>query len=145
MELSMHSLPDIIERLQNATRPERELDSAIAVALRIPPGGEDDTHWLVRNFPEWRGLNGRVICVHTDGSDGPSWKAQTYTASVDAALLLAPAGVMWSIFKEAADGDINAFCYSAWCGFYAAGARHRCAAIALCLAALRLRKERENG
>ena len=77
----------LVERIEAATGLDRELDAAIAAALRI--GTEHD--WA-RNYPKWEGRSdGRV---HLE-KHGPSFAAPTYTASIDAAMTLVPEG--WSV------------------------------------------------
>lgn len=86
----MTDLTALIERLEKAEGPSEELDAEISVALRLTP--EDlnlNADWISRNFKVWRANeNGIVRAVHSDGSDGPWFKADCFTSSIDVALTL---------------------------------------------------------
>lgn len=93
----MTNLPDdviermvtLVDRIEAATGPDREVDAAIAAALRI--GTEHAWAW---NFPAWEGrADGRVYLEQ----GGPSFAAPAYTASIDAAMTLVPKDVRWTI------------------------------------------------
>lgn len=78
----------LIERIESADGPDRELDAEIAVAIRYFPQNVGFV-WkndLEPNCPEI----GRVTCVTSLGTGGPHYAAPRYTASIDAALTLFP-------------------------------------------------------
>lgn len=80
----------LIERIESADGPDRELDAEIAVAIRYFPQNVGFV-WkndLEPNCPEI----GRVTCVTSLGTGGPHYAAPRYTASIDAALTLVPEG-----------------------------------------------------
>lgn len=82
----MPDYAELIERLEKATGPDRELDAIIMRAI-YPELGDTmvtDTGW----------------CVGGD-HDAPS-KSRPYTASVDAALTLVPDGHSYELTKSAA-------------------------------------------
>lgn len=70
-------LEGLIERVEAATGPDRELDCEIAIAAGAVP---DD---MERSFHPnvWRGIY-----------DNRSWRAPEYSASLDAAMTLVPRG-----------------------------------------------------
>jgi hypothetical protein len=85
----------IIERLESATEGSRELDAAIAVAVRsmVTASGGQVPKWADENFPVWRVARAGVVeVVHDDGHGSLNWHAPHYTTSLDAALALVPGG-----------------------------------------------------
>ena len=88
---------DLIARLERATEGSRELDAEIAVAVRSldTEGDKSLPKWAGKNYPIWRARpDGRVECVHTDGTGSLNWSPLHYTTSIDATLSLVPEG--WS-------------------------------------------------
>ena len=115
----------LIERLEAASGPDRELDEAIADALfpaepfvqlaDAPPG---------TGFRAWR-------------QDGHVQSALRYTASIDAALTLVPEG--WA--KNVIDCDNGDALVELWTDTLSSAARAKTWPIALCLAALKAREQ----
>lgn len=84
----MSELKSLLERVEKATGPDRELDAALGSVFRVPPN-PNPPHWIIDNFPVWRGRqDGRIEVVHENGDGGVHWRAAPYTASLDAALAL---------------------------------------------------------
>lgn len=73
---SVKALADLADRVEAAQGPDRELDCAIAIALSFPPSASArygrEAVWTCEN--------------------GYRWHCPTYTASLDAAMLLVPEG-----------------------------------------------------
>jgi hypothetical protein len=84
----------LAERCENTTFPDRELDAAIAAAVRI--GTEHVWAW---NYPAWEGrADGRVYLE----KGGPSFTAPNFTLSVDAAsTLFSPS----TLYRSGHDGE----------------------------------------
>ena len=130
---------DLIARLERATEGSRELDAEIAVAVRSldTEGDKSLPKWAGKNYPIWRARpDGRVECVHTDGTGSLNWSPLHYTTSIDAALSLVPEGHDWIV------ADVNG---------HVGGTPYACVgskkphfaetpALALCIAALRARR-----
>lgn len=77
---------ELITRLEAATGPDREIDLDIAVGLKIAPGGEK---WERRNGRYDQGGSPHLRENRApDPGPWPTFSAQPYTASVDAALAL---------------------------------------------------------
>ena len=124
----MPDLNDLIARLEAATGPDRALDAEIAEACGTMP------HGLTRALS-----NGEPAEWWWDGEDC-LWPPE-FTASVDAAITLAPNDLMW--FLGRLDSSDMRFCATisergavgskTWRGFSASPA------IALCVAALNAR------
>jgi hypothetical protein len=138
------SLDELIERLEKLEGPDRELDAEIAVAVQRPRAG-----WLYTAtrlsefgtrddgfpFPDnWFVLIERTDCP---GVGHQYFRPPAYTASLDAAMTLLPAG-----WYGCLDG-IGSHCTSARFGpptdGEECGADHASPAIALCIASLRAR------
>ena len=132
------SIDELIEALETATGPSRELDARITVCCRVPFHGAEPR--LFDNFPVWRVVKHasegcRVECVHDNGISSGVWKPQHWTGSLDAALRLVPDGRLWSVGTI-----ING---SGYCAVLSNdGQSHRGAtpAIAICIAAMKARK-----
>ena len=143
---------DLIARLERATEGSRELDAEIAVAVRSldTEGDKSLPKWAGKNYPIWRARpDGRVECVHTDGTGSLNWSPLHYTTSIDAALSLVPEPkkLAWGVGTMKRDGDPK-ITYAANCrrfGRIDAGqplfdAEAATPALALCIAALRARR-----
>lgn len=127
-------MQDLIERLEKATGPDRELDGLIFQEV----GGD---HWLnaMRRSQEPSGCPLEIAEV-TARTYAPS-----FTASIDAALTLVPEGMWWLIGAGQTRPDEPL--YGAQIrkpGFSTGGevvseAEHSCMAVALCMAALKAR------
>jgi len=66
-----------------AGEASREMDAELTAILKIPSAIVPD--WAVTNFPHWRARSdGRVECVHEDGSGGAHWQPNRITSSLDA-------------------------------------------------------------
>lgn len=131
----MTDIDALIERLEKAEGPSRELDAEIAVALRVSPQPGNNNHWAVKNFSWWTASkSGRVYAMHTKTNQrGPHWQSLEYTSSIDAALTLLGDDPEWSI--ERCHYDLHG-CYRAVV-LVGGEAMHMKPAIALCIAALR--------
>lgn len=136
------TLDDLIALLEKAEGPCRKLDAEIAVALRIPPSGSHNNEWARKNFPVWRAGDGKVVCIHDDGSSGPFWVVLEHTSSIDAALTLVPEGWRWAVNYDPDRGPQYAAAVKRsgddWPRVFDMA---RSPAIALCVAALKARKE----
>src|SRR5690606_489525 len=112
----------LIERIEAATRPDRELDAEIAVAKG----------W--RKLPEANWFTPPNLTVLHHKSDLPD-----FTASIDAALTLVPEG--WFTFFVAQDRHSGSWVWHLW-GGYGVTRRSRSpeAALAICAAALKARE-----
>jgi len=131
----MSELLKLAEKCIEAEGPSRELDAKLGAAVG----------W-------WIGLN----------DDPGSWELPPYTASIDAALTLAPAGWRWEISNNAIDRGIDrcvppndTYCEvgpwallerpspededANWFGVQVAGSGGKTTALALCAAALKAR------
>ncbi|WP_416355541.1 hypothetical protein ACLNGM_14980 [Aureimonas phyllosphaerae] len=83
----MTDLFDIIDRLDDATGPDREIDAAIDATLRV--GKDSLPTWAHERFPVWRATKlGMVEAVTSEGR-GPSWDSLRFTGSIEAATVLA--------------------------------------------------------
>ena len=108
------AMKDLIERLEKATGPDREIDARIAYAVKPA---------LVRmgSLEEWLQTEaaGRVL---------------NYTWSIDDAIMLVPNGLHWSLNdrSEARVGGPAG-------GYMLKGGEHKTPAVALCIAALKAR------
>lgn len=119
-------MSDLIERLEKATGPNRELDEAIALAV-LSAGGEVRLLGMADDDPPLK------MFTYPDGSKGTALR---YTSSLDAALTLVPEGFAADII-----------CYTSGNGRTAVWNEpsiFRCdrgstPAIALCIAALKAR------
>jgi hypothetical protein len=117
---------DIIERLERASGPDRELDIAILKAT-------DANGYLIED-------DGTIL-VECDMGEGPGWfnigyEVPTFTASIDSALTLVPANHDWSLHAD--NGEAIAGCMpSSEDGCDIADCPGATPAIALCIAALK--------
>lgn len=144
------ALSDLIERLEKATGPDRELDVAIGFAVgRIR---ERDGNYLYAT-----GNDSDMVVEPNEYDDHlVSQPLSYYTASIDAALTLVPEG-SWAgldpiFFDEPGRVLFDAIiCRPDWSQWTPAGewigrkeARAATPALALCIAALRARLSQEN-
>lgn len=118
--------PDLIERLEAASGPDRELDAEIAVAIGL---GKATANHAGRYWKQGD--------LHVTG------EAPAYTASIDAALTLVPEG--WTYEgRQGPSGFPHLWTLSTIkCGdvrYTTVTGRARSAAITLCIAALRARE-----
>ena len=124
-------MKDLIEKLAQAEGPSRELDIAIkaavygGVALVSPFNGE----WCVYRPGTTDPRVGRVLECPRNVS-GDAWRNDRYTASIDAALTLAPEGSTGIISIESGYARIERSDGMHWSGDAVTPA------IALCIAAL---------
>ena len=130
----MTDLSQLIERLEKAKGPDRELDALIAIkiggAVRITTG-HGTRHQVL--WPDNEIAQGGDIEMLPD--------VPLYTASIDAALTLVPEG--WSFeVRASAVGDKGQANVWHYLKEYHAYSQRECAspAIALCIAALRARQ-----
>lgn len=87
MTATKEQLQALLERVEAATGPDREIDGELDAALRMGTSSLPD--WARNNFPRWKHINsGRVCCLHDDGSHGLNWASAEFTASIDSALAL---------------------------------------------------------
>lgn len=118
----MSDVDELIERLEKATGPSRELD--LAIAQHLPPSTEYS-----------------LTTVQMRGGRPP---VPSFTSSIDAALTLVPEGWRtthaygggdywwhWNLTKDAKEYDEKNF----------ASGKNKHPAIALCIAALRIQQE----
>lgn len=83
----MIDLHDLIERLQDAEGPDRDIDAELDAMLRI--GTAKMPAWTWANFPTWRAAKlGMVEVVHDSGAGGMWWDSLPFTRSVEAATIL---------------------------------------------------------
>lgn len=126
---------ELIEKLERAEAPSRELDAEIAALVHVDADGLD-----FEAFPEPSGK----VTIYFPSKVKQAYAAHRYTASIDAALTLVPEGALWSVEPWDTNGVYPAHVRaSAW----VLGAPRGYAAtpaIALCIAALRV-KEADNG
>ena len=101
---------DLIDLLERATGPDRWLDAKIDAALRI---GSDKMRgvgyeWAWDNFPVWshhKQARGMCGVQHNNGDLGLIWDSPAFTASVDAAMVLANRVLPgWTLNFEATNG-----------------------------------------
>jgi hypothetical protein len=135
------ALAELIERLEKARGPDRHLDAAIALHVGAPKAFFES---VGVSFDD--GTVDGPDCFDDAiwGGGGHSYEALRYTASIDAALTLVPAG--WGFKADCGLGYGNSFTvghvgqnklYDQPEGFGAGNTP----AIALCIAALRAREE----
>jgi len=123
-------MKDLIERLEKATGPDRELDADIHAAVYGGVPSQRAPHAWMRSYGPAFVFHDKEYGIATDKDS----HARHYTASLDAALSLVPDGKDWHV--EMCDG----------CALAAVGERidiafepHKFPAIALCIAALKAR------
>lgn len=86
---------ELIERLERAEAPSRELDAEIAALVHVDADGLD-----FEAFPEPSGK----VTIYFPSKVKQAYAAHRYTASIDAALTLVPEG--WHVeFERWADGQ----------------------------------------
>ncbi len=98
-------LRDIVERVEAAQRPDRELDAAIYFAVECSPIPADGITlpWLTADVTIYPGTGGYYF-LH-DGVPSDGTLAPAYTASLDAAMtLLNGSGVLLGLSDIGADG-----------------------------------------
>lgn len=144
------NLSDLIERVEKASGPDREIDLAIHLAL-CPDGdiaritkyhrGLDQKEGF--SWDLWRGsvvfeqyIAGR--CPYNGG-----YVLLTYTASIDAALTLVPDSYPWTLGQNIHHrhwtANISEFGPDQEIRSRGMGSHQSCAALALCAAALKAR------
>lgn len=135
------TLDDLIALLEKAEAPSRELDQAIHL-LVLP---DDLASKIIRGdmkVHEWS-LGAGGICWRSDsGSSGGTWPVRHYSSSIDAALTLVPEGANCFGF-DCESGETRAYFSRnrVASGHWYCSADHKSPAIALCIAALKARKE----
>lgn len=85
-EVMAAEIEKLIERLEKATGPDRELDAEIAATLRIYRGQHK---WAAEWSGEWRAAKGLVHLMGEFGSRG-NFRPPAFTESIDAAASLGP-------------------------------------------------------
>lgn len=83
-------MTDLIERLEKATGPDRNLDAEIAASVRYHPYGEN--HWVGGSDIEIRATGYCVQAFRATGESCGNWQPPLYTESIDAALRLLRTG-----------------------------------------------------
>lgn len=123
---------DLIEKLEQATGPDRALDAAITVVLDIREEWlRSDDRPLVASADDKGCPTARLGHVSA-GKFGPGFEAPRYTASIDAALTLVPEGSTWDLTFD----DYLIACVGSG---HNTGKHDTAPAIALCIAALKSR------
>lgn len=87
----------LIERLEQGSGPDRELDAEIAAAVGWDPLGAPD-FWV--RWEERVAIGRRVYLVHSNGERGASVLSPKLTASIDAVVALADRlfpGINWDV------------------------------------------------
>lgn len=108
-------MKSLIERLEKASGPDRELDVEIAMAIDLPWNKAQRT------------------------GDGKSLVAPFFTSSLDAAMTLVPEGYDWSLFYD--NGEAISGCMPASEDGCCFSDNHApTPALALCIAALKARE-----
>ena len=125
----MSDMEKLIERLEAATGPDRELDAAILVQTRVG--------WSDRQYWNWRGCLPKGDEANTE-LDYARDRAKNFTSSIDAALTLVPKGDDW---KVGFNGHAHAWAKTGIAGMATATTP----ALALCIAALRARSRSGGG
>lgn len=117
---STADLTHLLSRVEGARGPDRELDALICAALRDIAGPADCEYVRAWSGP-WVAQAGLVILQEDSGHNGPNFRPEKYTASLDAALALvervlpgwtmacdatAPElGIDWELFEPGPDGS----------------------------------------
>lgn len=104
-------MKDLIERLENAMGPDREIDLATHVAI-YPDGDIAKLMQFRRGFDHKEGMawdihHGGSVCFEKWTADGRcpyngGYPLPAYTASFDAALTLVPEGWIWDVASSGA-------------------------------------------
>lgn len=141
------TLLELANACERAKGEDRELDARIASIVRL----ERVPDWARNWSGEWRPTEtGSVVMMQSDGTPGPHFMANEYTASLDAAMRLAPDGMgfylnrYWLLSGEAWSCTISAG------GLPGKPAQHfecfdaKNASLAICAAALRARHAMES-
>ena len=149
-------MTDIIERLERATGPSRELDGYIAVALgwrHLELGSDLDKYkdegspwmdfgegWLHPGETEsYCDVNLRDKRQSYEDDKNGRWSPPpAYTSSIDAAITLVPEGYDWEMgFYHEEDGPASIvwIAGNSWVEYF-----HDLPAIAICIAALKARE-----
>lgn len=156
------TLDELIAALEKATGPDRELD--VAIHLEATKDRENIASKIIRSevtVEKWEIGYGGIYWQTKSGSG--NWPIKFYTSSIDAAMTLVPKGWLLSEFgqnhpefKSVADREWFAGVMGpvSWAPpepgapdepvYDHANGTHDIHAIALCIAALRARKEGEN-
>lgn len=134
---------DLIERIEAASGPDREIDCAIGVAIgrffTLPPKWEGGPVGY-----GYRGADGE----ERHPGHGGDQLVPRYTESVDAALTLVPEGRSWELTQVVSEGISIAFIWNMFEAGEGDSAEAATPALALCAAALKSRaylKETNNG
>jgi hypothetical protein len=125
---------ELIDRLEKAEGPKRDLDEAIFIYLGKAPEVGGDYGWKRTGAGYWSQP------IDSEGRQHKTIIAPNYTSSVDAALTLVPEGrdITMQIYNEA-DG-LSA---DAWVAG-TARQHHKSLVIALCIAALKARAQEKE-
>lgn len=126
------TIAELIERLEKATGPDRELDDLIAGVV-LNPGGEVRLEGMPSGEP------GIKTYFYPDGTRGTSLR---YSSSIDSALTLVPEGWGWLVRDFKGDGEEGAYADVPHLTIESnmdGQAFHKIPAIALCIAALKAR------
>lgn len=111
----MTDLMELASRVEAGEGPDRELDAAIACVIGRPLGNIE--HWLhgddISYQPTAHGYYVAVIPTENgDTRTSETFKAEAFTASLDAAMTLIPGDEMWDVSRESAEtytADLTCF------------------------------------
>lgn len=140
----MTQYADLIARVEKASGPDRELDIEIFRAVVAVPNegqmvGVEPRQWDPRYTP--------LLVPHPKWGFSPavSDDAERYTASIDAALTLAPEGAnCWGFDKTPIGSEAYFSRNHVSDGHWYVSGFHCHSAIAICIAALRAREQLET-
>lgn len=97
------AIRDLIERVEKAEGPDRELDAEIAIAIKWPPMGRMIRHWvneeplvLVSEGLDPHHYLAGHVCMKRLPDNG-TWATPACTGSIDAAMTLVPGGWAFSL------------------------------------------------
>ncbi len=95
----MSGLVSLIERVEKASGPDRELDGDIVAYLQLHPMG-------------WRrgSKEASAIAIWFDDNQGCQWRAPDYSASLDAVRTLNDRDIAWTVGKNVHHGYWHASC-----------------------------------
>lgn len=131
------TLDDLIERLERASGPDRELDGLIACAVFETVYRPDDLIYVVPIRKDDECAAGTYWNVSRSGRSLQT--APAYTASIDNALMIVPEGHDWALHCD--NGEAIAGCMQASeDGCDISDCRAATPALAIVIAALRARK-----